>query len=175
MSLMLYQCIYIFAFSTCFCTESEAFQCLVWFKHILFITRHDKGIGQSKKLCLALLMFKYIVKGSLTDTHLKGLKSDRISYLLDTKVISGWGHQMLHTYIRHNIRHYVSKFQSSGKKKTLQKHFEKNYTTYNHKLHPPPPPPPPPKKKETKIHTHTYDLLIMFKCICKGNLILGYF
>ena len=156
---MLHQCIYIFVFSTCFCTESEAFQCLVWFKHILFITKHDKGIGQSKKLCLALLMFKYIVKGSLTDTHLKGLKSDRISYLLDTKVISGSGHdawhQMLHTYIRHNIRRYVSKFQSSGKKKTLQKHFEKNNTTNNHKLHPPLPPPPPQKKKRNKNpHTH---------------------
>ena len=28
----------------------------VWFKHILLITRHDKGIGESKKLCLALSM-----------------------------------------------------------------------------------------------------------------------
>ena len=27
---------------------------LVWFKHILLITRHDKRIGQSEKLCLAL-------------------------------------------------------------------------------------------------------------------------
>ena len=27
-----------------------------WFKHILFITRHDKRIGQSKKLCFALSM-----------------------------------------------------------------------------------------------------------------------
>ena len=26
----------------------------LWFKHILFITRHDKRIGQGKKLCLAL-------------------------------------------------------------------------------------------------------------------------
>ena len=28
--------------------------CTLWFKHILFITRHDKEIGQSKKLCFAL-------------------------------------------------------------------------------------------------------------------------
>ena len=27
-----------------------------WFKHILFIIRHDKRIGQSKNLCLALSM-----------------------------------------------------------------------------------------------------------------------
>ena len=26
----------------------------IWFKHILFITKHDKGIWQSNKLCLAL-------------------------------------------------------------------------------------------------------------------------
>ena len=113
-----------------------------------------KGSGRAKS-CLALLMFNYIVKGSLTDTHLKGLKSDRISYLLDTKVISGSGHdawhQMLHTYIRHNIRRYVSKFQSSGKKKDIAKIFEKNNTTNNHKLHP-----PLPKKTKKQKSTHTH-------------------
>ena len=25
----------------------------VWFKHILFMTEHDKGLGRAKKLCLA--------------------------------------------------------------------------------------------------------------------------
>ena len=25
-----------------------------WFKHILFMTEHDKGLGRAKKLCLAL-------------------------------------------------------------------------------------------------------------------------
>ena len=38
--------IYIYKTGDCFTTA--------WFKHILFITRHDKRIGQSKKLCLAL-------------------------------------------------------------------------------------------------------------------------
>ena len=27
---------------------------LTWFKHILFMTEHDKGLGRAKKLCLAL-------------------------------------------------------------------------------------------------------------------------
>ena len=27
---------------------------IVWFKHILFLTEHDKGLGRAKKLCLAL-------------------------------------------------------------------------------------------------------------------------
>ena len=38
--------------------ESGHYKVLPWFKHILFITRHDKRIGQSKKLlsCLALSM-----------------------------------------------------------------------------------------------------------------------
>ena len=26
----------------------------IWFKHILFMTEHDKGLGRAKKLCLAL-------------------------------------------------------------------------------------------------------------------------
>ena len=32
-----------------------------WFKHILFITRHDKRIGQRKKLRLALSKHSYMV------------------------------------------------------------------------------------------------------------------
>ena len=35
----------------------EAFDILnkvYWFKHILFMTEHDKGLGRAKKLCLAL-------------------------------------------------------------------------------------------------------------------------
>ena len=33
----------------------------IWFKHILFMTEHDKGLGRAKKLCLAL---------SKTHTHM---------------------------------------------------------------------------------------------------------
>ena len=44
----------------------------IWFKHILFITRHDKRIGQSKKLCLALSMLKRISR-SITKSKEKSL------------------------------------------------------------------------------------------------------
>ena len=32
----------------------EAWSAATWFKHILFMTEHDKGLGRDKKLCLAL-------------------------------------------------------------------------------------------------------------------------
>ena len=35
---------------------------ICWFRHILFITRHDKRIGQSKKLCLALSI-QHLLRG----------------------------------------------------------------------------------------------------------------
>ena len=32
----------------------DAFLFPSWFKHILLMTEHDKGLGRAKKLCLAL-------------------------------------------------------------------------------------------------------------------------
>ena len=36
----------------------------IWFKHILLMTEHDKGLGRAKKLCLAL---------SKTHTHVHAI------------------------------------------------------------------------------------------------------
>ena len=41
----------------------------LWFKHILFVTRHDKRIGQSKKLCLALSIYNNNNNNRFTQAH----------------------------------------------------------------------------------------------------------
>ena len=38
-----------------------------WFKHILFMTEHDKGLGRAKKLCLGLSMRSCLHKAILLD------------------------------------------------------------------------------------------------------------
>ena len=36
------------------CPFKNVITAKIWFKHILFMTEHDKGLGRAKKLCLAL-------------------------------------------------------------------------------------------------------------------------
>ena len=42
-----------------------------WFKHILYLTEHEKGFGKAKKLCLAPLHSTYM--------HLLLVYSDKVS------------------------------------------------------------------------------------------------